>query len=107
MSHSRIVPLRSPSDALVARSVLIKGAERTVDAQYYLWESDAVGYLLLSRLIAAADRGVSVRLLVDDIKLQSRTRSVASLCLHPNIEVRVFECRELAVYRMSRYSWVK
>jgi putative cardiolipin synthase len=69
---------------------LINDAERTLDAQYYLWDSDAVGYLLLSRLIAAADRGVSVRLLVDDMRLRSRTRSIASLCLHPNMAIRVF-----------------
>jgi len=69
---------------------LVAGAERRLDLQYYLWDSDAVGYLLLSRLIAAADRGVSVRVVVDDLKLRSRTRAIASLCLHPNIEFRVF-----------------
>jgi len=90
MSRSRIVPLRRPSDGLVARLALIGAAERTLDLQYYLWDSDAVGYLLLSRLIAAADRGVSIRLLVDDLKLRSRTRSIASLCLHPHMEIRVF-----------------
>jgi putative cardiolipin synthase len=68
----------------------IGDAERTLDVQYYMWDSDAVGYLLLSRLIEAADRGVSVRLLVDDLKFRSRTRSIASLCLQPNMEIRVF-----------------
>ena len=90
LSRSRIVPLRRPSDGLVARLDLIDGAERTLDLQYYMWDSDAVGYLLLSRLIAAADRGITVRLLVDDLKLRSRTRRIASLCLHPNMEVSVF-----------------
>ncbi len=85
-----MAPLRRPSDALVARKALIDGAERTLDVQYYLWNSDAIGYLLLSRLISAADRGVLVRLLVDDMRLRRRTRSIASLCLHPNMEVRVF-----------------
>jgi putative cardiolipin synthase len=41
-------------------------------------------------LIGAADRGVFVRLLVDDLKFRRRTRSIAALCLHPNMEVRVF-----------------
>ena len=90
MSGSFIAPLRSPSDGLVARLALIDGAERTLDLQYYLWDSDAVGYLLLNRLISAADRGVSVRLLVDDLKLRRRTRAIATLCLHANMEVRVF-----------------
>jgi putative cardiolipin synthase len=69
---------------------LIGNAERTLDVQYYLWGSDAVGYLLLNRLIEAAHRGVSVRILVDDLKFRSRTGSIASLCLHPNMEIRVF-----------------
>jgi len=90
VTRSYVVPLRRPSDGLVARLALVDGAEETLDLQYYLWDSDAVGYLLLSRLIAAADRGVSVRLIGDDLKFRSRTRSIASLCLHPNMEVRVF-----------------
>ena len=67
---SRVAPLRLPSDGLVARMALINGADRTLDFQYYLWDSDAVGYLLLTGLIEAADRGVIVRLLVDDMKLR-------------------------------------
>jgi putative cardiolipin synthase len=90
VSPTRIAPLVLPSDGLLARLDLIDGAERTLDAQYYLWDSDAIGYVILNRLIAAADRGVRVRLLVDDMKLRSRTRSIASLCLHPNLEIRLF-----------------
>ncbi|MBG7606295.1 MAG: phospholipase D family protein, partial [Actinobacteria bacterium] len=87
---TRLATLRRPSDALLARLTCIDGAERTLDLQYYSWAADAVGYLLIGKLIAAADRGVSVRILVDDIKLLRSTRSVASLCLHPNIAIRVF-----------------
>jgi putative cardiolipin synthase len=90
VSTTEVVPLRRPLDALVARLALIDAAEVRLDLQYYLWDSDAVGYLLLDRLIAAADRGVPVRLLVDDLKLRRRTHSIASLCCHPNIEIRVF-----------------
>jgi putative cardiolipin synthase len=87
---ARLATLRRPSDALLARLTFIDGAERTLDLQYYSWAADAVGYLLIDRLIGAADRGVSVRILVDDIKLRRSTRSVASLCLHSNIAIRVF-----------------
>ena len=69
---------------------MIDAAERTLDVQYYLWDSDAAGYLLLSRILEAADRGVFARLLVDDMKFRRRTRRIASLCLHPNLEVHVF-----------------
>ncbi len=84
------MPLDRPVDALVARLALINDAKDSIDAQYYQWNSDAVGYAFLSSLIAAADRGVSVRLLVDDMKLRSRSKRIASQCLHPNLDIRVF-----------------
>lgn len=87
---SHIVSLGRPADGLLARLALIDQAERNLDLQYYLWASDAVGYLLLNRLLAAADRGVRVRILVDDLKLREPTRSVAALCQHPNLEIRLF-----------------
>lgn len=90
MSPSHIASLTSPADGLLARLALIRDAESTLDAQYYLWDSDAVGYLILSRMLAAADRGVFVRLLVDDMKFRRRTRRIASFCRHPNLEIRVF-----------------
>jgi putative cardiolipin synthase len=76
-------------EALVARTALADAAERTIDAQYYICDPDAAGSLFFQRLIAAADRGVRVRLLLDDNNL-SDDREMATLCAHPNIEVRVF-----------------
>jgi putative cardiolipin synthase len=85
-----LAPIRRPFDALAVRVALIDEASSRLDLQCYQWDSDNVGYLLLYRLIAAADRGVAVRLLIDDLKLRSRTRRAASLCLHPHIAVRFF-----------------
>ena len=76
-------------EALVARIALADAAERTIDAQYYICDPDAAGSYFFQRLIAAADRGVRVRLLLDDNNL-SDDREMATLCAHPNIEVRVF-----------------
>jgi len=90
VSPSRVAALPDPAEGLLARLALIRDAESTLDVQYYLWDSDAVGYLLLSRILEAADRGVFTRLLVDDMKFRRRTRRIASLCLHPNLEVRLF-----------------
>jgi len=73
----------------VARIALADAAERTIDAQYYICDPDAAGSFFFQRLIAAADRGVRVRLLLDDNNL-SDDREMATLCAHPNIEVRVF-----------------
>lgn len=89
MTATRIAPIPEPFDALAARVALIDEATSRLDLQYYEWDSDNVGYLLLGRLIAAADRGVAVRLLVDDLRFRKRTYRAASLSLHPNIAVRL------------------
>jgi len=77
-------------DAFVARVVLADLAQRSIDVQYYLYHSDLVGALFTDRLIKAADRGVRVRLLVDDMNLESRDSGVAVMDTHPNIEIRIF-----------------
>jgi cardiolipin synthase C len=76
--------------ALAARVALADLAERSLDVQYYIWEADATGRILAERLVRAADRGVQVRILVDDINLSGRDARVASLDAHPNIEIRIF-----------------
>src|SRR6266513_1211356 len=78
-------------DAFVGRAVLIELAERTLDLQYYIFHPDKTGSLIVDRLIAAADRGVHVRVLLDDWgTLEKKDESVAGLDAHPNIEVRLF-----------------
>jgi putative cardiolipin synthase len=77
-------------DAFVARAALSRFAERSLDVQYYLFHDDLVGSLLSDLLLKAADRGVRVRLLVDDLGLKGRDASVAVLDRHQNIEVRLF-----------------
>jgi len=78
-------------DAFAARALLAQGAERSIDAQYYLWHSDLVGRLFLDAMLQAADRGVRVRLLIDDMALgDSKDTGVATLDAHANVEVRVF-----------------
>ena len=77
-------------DAFVARAVLANIAERSIDAQYYLLHGDLTGKLFVDQLIKAAERGVRVRLLVDDMDLGGRTLGAAFLDSHPNVEVRLF-----------------
>ena len=76
--------------AFTARVALTELAEKTLDLQYYLWDADATGWILANLVAAAADRGVRVRILIDDIGLKGRDASVAALDAHPNIEIRVF-----------------
>jgi len=77
-------------DALAQRLALIEAAERSIDIQYYIWNSDASGHYLANRLIAAADRGVQVRVMLDDINLNEREDLLASIDSHPQIEIRIF-----------------
>lgn len=77
-------------EALSARLHLIDMAESSVDLQYYIYHGDTTGGLITDRLLAAADRGVRVRILLDDIGNSVSDRAVATLDLHPNIELRLF-----------------
>ena len=77
-------------DALAGRFALAKRAEKTIDAQYYLITNDKVGLLFIGALLQAADRGVRVRLLLDDIQTQGYDAGMAALDSHPNFEVRIF-----------------
>jgi putative cardiolipin synthase len=78
------------SEALSERDALIDAATRTIDAQYYIWNPDASGRYLAGRLLVAAERGVRVRILLDDINIAGRDAALAALAAHPRIEVRVY-----------------
>ena len=82
--------LSNGHDALVARLMLAARADHTIDAQYYLLHKDKVGGLFLDQLYKAADRGVRVRLLLDDMGLEGRDFHGAVMDAHANIEVRIF-----------------
>jgi len=90
-------------DAFVARAVLAHLAERSIDVQYYLYHDDLVGRLLTWQLLQAADRGVRVRLLVDDMDLADRDLSAAALDSHPNVEVRIFNPFSRKTGRTSQF----
>jgi putative cardiolipin synthase len=76
--------------ALSARLALTDAASATLDIQYFIWQDDASGHLLEGRVLAAADRGVKVRLLLDDFSVLDRRDELMRLDAHPNIEVRLF-----------------
>jgi cardiolipin synthase C len=82
--------ITSGRTAFEARYAFARLAQRTIDAQYYLWEGDASGRLMLKALLDAADRGVRVRLLLDDLDLEGADVSLAELGAYPNVEVRLF-----------------
>ena len=77
-------------DAFAARLLMAERAERSIDAQYYLITNDPIGYAFIGSLLEAADRGVRVRLLLDDIQTKGYDAGMAALDSHPNFEVRIF-----------------
>lgn len=76
--------------SLAARLALADEAQLSIDAQYYLIKDDLVGYIFVGALLEAADRGVRVRLLLDDIFTQGYDTGFIALNSHPNFEVRIF-----------------
>lgn len=87
---SGIASLSDPFDAFAARILLTRAAERTLDIQCYIWHGDTTGTLLLKAILAAAERGVRVRLLLDDNGTRDLDAELAVLDQHANIEVRLF-----------------
>lgn len=88
--ESGLIVLSRPLDAYAARAVLAAAAERTLDVQYYIWHGDRTGQLMAAELWDAADRGVRVRLLLDDLPTAGLDRAIAVLDAHPSIEVRLY-----------------
>ncbi|MCB5185029.1 phospholipase D family protein [Methylobacillus gramineus] len=87
---SGIMPLVDAHSAFAARILMANSAEKTLDIQYYIWRNDSTGTLLLEALHKAADRGVRVRLLLDDNGIDGLDARLAALDSHPLIEVRLF-----------------
>jgi putative cardiolipin synthase len=87
---SGFFPLVEGMDAFAARIYLIDTAKKTLDLQYYIWHDDLTGKALYNHLLAAADRGVRVRILLDDLDTAGKDQMLHIIDAHPNIEVRLF-----------------
>ncbi|MCB1388552.1 MAG: phosphatidylserine/phosphatidylglycerophosphate/cardiolipin synthase family protein [Rhodobacteraceae bacterium] len=88
LSGLRLVP--AEAEALALRLAMARCAGRSLDLMYYIWEDDLTGRLLAGEVLAAADRGVRVRMLIDDVNMLQRDPAYRALDRHPRIEVRVF-----------------
>lgn len=88
--HALFLLLNDGAAALRCRLALADMAKQSVDMQYFIWHGDESGILLLDRVLKAADRGVRVRLLVDDFHVKGADFKISALDLHPNVEIRIF-----------------
>jgi putative cardiolipin synthase len=98
-----IYPLSVAEDAFAARVLLAAAAQKSIDAQYYIWHDDVTGNLLFEALWQAAERGVRVRLLLDDNNTAGLDRKIAALAAHPNISVRLFNPLAVRSMRWTNY----
>lgn len=97
-----LVLLQSNLDAFAARVMTARSAGRSLDLMYYMWNADLTGRLMMREVIAAADRGVRVRLLLDDLGVSMPDRVFHAIDCHPRIELRLFnptKARENIVHR--------
>jgi putative cardiolipin synthase len=85
--------LEKGEESLMGRAWLTRNATRSIDVQYFIWSSDNVGILAAQHLLRAADRGVHVRVLVDDVLVDAEDRSLLLLSAHPNAEIRIYNPR--------------
>lgn len=88
--QSGLHALANAHDAFAARLAIADGARHTLDVQYYIWKKDMTGMSLLEWLLRAADRGVQVRLLLDDLGTMPSDAAILAVDSHPNVEVRMF-----------------
>ena len=102
---SAIHPLPQGKSAFAARMALIDLAEHAIDVQYYIWRADLTGLLLLDRLRTAGERGVKVRLLLDDNGVAGLDPVLAELDAHPNISVRLYNPFVIRRPRIANYAF--
>lgn len=88
--RSAFYPLASPTDAFAARLFLIDHATTSLNVQYYIYKMDTLGKVLSAHLLMAAQRGVKVRILMDDLSTTGKDEQWQILASHPNIELRLF-----------------
>ena len=81
--QSGVYVLDSGEEALLARAWLADNATESIDVQYFIWGTDNIGILAGEALLRAADRGVRVRVIVDDLLIDAPADSLLALALHP------------------------
>lgn len=93
--HSAFYPLSQPTDAFAARLFLVDNATTSLNVQYYIYEDDNIGEVFAAHLLMAAQRGVKVRILVDDMITSGKDEKWEKFSMHPNIELRLFNPNRL------------
>lgn len=99
------LPLYDGFMSMAARLYLINQAKYHLDLQYYIWKDDYIGNMILSQLLKAADRGVKVRVQIDDQNGTQLDDKLLALAQHPNFEVRLFNPYKFRYLRALDYGF--
>lgn len=87
---SGVYVLDTGAEALLARAWLAEHAKKSIEVQYFIWSTDNIGILAAEALLSAAERGVRVRVIVDDLLIDAPDKSLLALARHPNIDIRIY-----------------
>jgi cardiolipin synthase C len=82
--------LDTGAEALLARAWLVDQATQSIEVQYFIWSSDNIGTLAAEALLRAAERGVRVRVIVDDLLIDAPDKALLALARHPKIDIRIY-----------------
>jgi len=89
-SKTGVFNLEEGDISMIGRAWLSEAAEKTIDIQYFIFSADNIGLIAIDYLIRAADRGVKVRLLVDDIMVEADADDLLALDAHPNLSIKIY-----------------
>jgi len=102
---SGVLVLDQGEEALLARAWLVDHATTSIEVQYFIWSSDNIGTLASEALLRAADRGVSVRVIVDDLLIDAPDKVLLALSRHPRIQIRIYNPNSSVGVPFHRRLW--
>ncbi len=85
-----VLVLDKGEEALLARAWLADHAQQSIEVQYFIWSTDNIGILATEALLRAANRGVKVRVIVDDLLIDAPDKTLLALALHPNVFIKIY-----------------
>jgi putative cardiolipin synthase len=89
-SKTGVYVLEKGEEALLGRAWLAQHATSSIDVQYFIWSTDNIGVLAAEQLLSAAERGVAVRVIVDDFLIDAEDLTLLLLAAHPNVDIRIY-----------------
>src|SRR6478735_630184 len=89
-SQTGVYTLEEGDESMISRAWLCESAEKTIDIKYFIFSADNIGLIAIDYLLRAADRGVQIRLLVDDIMVEADADDLLALDAHPNLSIKIY-----------------